>query len=534
MNSNPRRQTLYDQTDRRWCGPQDGTWLRLEIVYQSIDKLKPNRANSRTHSKKQIKQLADCIQRFGFLVPIIVDGKGRIIAGHCRLAAAKLLGMTEVPTVLLEHMTEGERRAYALADNRLAELAGWDQALLADELRYLTKLDLSFDLTIPGFDAPEIDLLLQGKVDADRDAAADQLPPIRPDEPSVSQPGDLWVLGRHRISCADAREQSAYRKLLGTKKADIVFADPPYNVPIANHVSGLGRIQHREFAMASGEMSEPVFIQFLETFLSNCAAFSRDGSIHYVCIDWRHLFELLVAGRKAYAALKNLCVWAKTNAGMGSLYRSQHELIAIFKNGTAPHVNNIELGRHGRSRSNLWTYSGMNSFGAERAEALATHPTVKPVALVADALLDCSRRGAIVLDPFLGSGTTIIAAERTGRCAYGLEIEPQFVDATIRRYEAYTGDHAINAATGSTFREMAERSKTIGDGDSEPNPKRPSRRRQKSERSDDANHQVPVTPQSRMTPDAHARRACASGAKPKVSQTPAPARARPSGKARHA
>ena len=482
--------------------------LKLEIVPQPIDKLKPNRANARTHPRKQITQIADCIRQFGFLVPVIVDDKRRIISGHARVAAAKSIGMTEVPTVQLEHMSEVDMRAYAIADNRLAELAGWHQSLLPEELRFLSNSNLSFDLTITGFEVAEIDLLLQGHVDADRDTAADQLPSIPPDRTAVSRSDDVWLLGRHRIVCGDARDQGAYRALLGSKKADIIFADPPYNVPIAKHVSGLGRVQHREFAMASGEMSESDFIQFLETFLSNCADFSRNGSIHYVCIDWRHLFELLLAGRKPYAELKNLCVWAKTNAGMGSLYRSQHELIVVFKKGTAPHVNNVELGRHGRSRSNLWTYPGMNSFGAERTEVLAIHPTVKPVALVADTLLDCSRRGAVVLDPFIGSGTTIIAAERTGRSVYGLEIEPAFVDAAIRRYEIYTGDNAVNVATGLTFQETAERAKSAAVGDSKAKPLGP---RWKAPSSRAAGVQVPP-PGSSSGCTTRSRKQCAPAA----------------------
>ncbi len=507
--------------------------LHPRILYRLVKELKPRPSNPRTHSKKQIKQLADSIQRFGFVVPIIVDGTGHILAGHGRLAAAKMLGMAKVPTVQLDHMTEAEMRAYALADNRLAELAGWNESLLADDLQYLCKLDLGFDLTITGFDTAEIDLILHGQVGADRDPTADQLPSVQADKPPVSQLGDVWLLGRHRVLCGDARDESAYRMLLGNKKADIVFADPPYNVPIANHVSGLGRVRHREFAMASGEMSEPDFVQFLETSLWNCAAFSQGGSIHYICIDWRHLLELQMAGRTAYTEMKNLCVWAKTNAGMGSLYRSQHELVAVFKKGTAPHVNNIELGRHGRHRSNLWTYAGMNSFGAERADALATHPTVKPVLLVADALLDCSRRGAIVLDPFLGSGTTIIAAERTGRCAYGLEIEPLFVDTAIRRYEAYTGDNATNAATGLTFHETAVGTRSVGDVDN----RRLGRRRQTRPASkgfEGVSERVRAASHGKLTADPPPHRARASRAKPQLSIEPQSMHPRRSAKVRHA
>ena len=235
----------------------------------------------------------------------------------------------------------------------------------------------------------------------------------------------------------------------------MVFTDPPYNVPIDGHVSGLGSVKHREFAMASGEMSETEFTKFLTDVLGNLAKFSADGAIHYVCMDWAHLRELLNAGHAVYDELKNICVWAKTNGGMGSLYRSQHEMVAVFKSGTAPHINNVELGRHGRYRTNVWTYAGMNTFGAERDEALAMHPTVKPVALVEDAVLDCSDRNGVVVDAFLGSGTTLIAAESAGRRCFGLELDPEYVDLIIRRWQKMTGESAVHAESGLSFDVLA-------------------------------------------------------------------------------
>jgi DNA modification methylase len=231
----------------------------------------------------------------------------------------------------------------------------------------------------------------------------------------------------------------------------MVFTDPPYNVAIAGHVSGLGHVQHAEFPMASGEMSEAAFTAFLTTILARIETHSADGAIAYVCIDWRHLYELLTAGRATGLALKNLCVWAKTNAGMGTFYRSQHELVAVFKVGTAPHINSFELGQFGRRRTNVWTYPGVNSFGAGRDAALSMHPTVKPVALVADTIKDCSKRNGLILDPFLGSGTTVIAAEITGRRAAGLELDPRYVDCVIRRWQQATGDAAVLAASEETF-----------------------------------------------------------------------------------
>ena len=244
----------------------------------------------------------------------------------------------------------------------------------------------------------------------------------------------------------------------------MVFIDPPYNVPIDGNVCGSGSIKHREFAMAAGEMSETEFTDFLTTILGHLACHSISGSIHFICMDWRHILELLSAGRKVYAELKNLCVWNKDNGGMGSLYRSKHELVFVFKNGSERHINNVELGRHGRCRTNVWDYVGVNSLHEGRLDELAMHPTVKPVALVADAVLDCSKRDGIVLDCFGGSGTTLIAAEKTGRRGYLMELDPSYVDVTIKRFEKLTGKDAIHAENGSSFAEM-RRERTDGADD---------------------------------------------------------------------
>lgn len=413
-----------------------------------VTSLKPYANNPRTHSKKQVRQIADSIREFGWTNPVLVDGEGGVIAGHGRIEAAKLLGIGEVPVVSLEHLSEAQKRAYIIADNRLAENAGWDAELLSIELQGL--IDIEFDVSLTGFAMGEIDGLLIGQSDAGPDTR-DELPDIGDDASRVTQPGDLWLLGRHRVLCADATTSESWADLMGDDLAQMVFTDPPYNVRIDGHVSGLGGTRHREFAMASGEMSEDEFTGFLTAVLNNIAKFSVDGSIHFVCMDWAHLYELLTAGRAVYDDLKNICVWAKTNAGMGSLYRSQHEMVAVFKRGLASHINNVELGRHGRYRTNFWSYAGMNSFGAERDDALAMHPTVKPVALVEDAILDCSNRNGIVVDAFLGSGTTLIAAESCGRRCYGLELDPLYVDLIIRRWQAMTGESAVHAGSGLSF-----------------------------------------------------------------------------------
>lgn len=431
----------------------------LRIEDRPIASLTLRRNNPRTHSEKQIRQIAASIETFGFTNPVLIDSSLTIIAGHGRVRAAKQLGWKSVPTIQLEHLSEAQIRAYVIADNRLAELAGWDRDLLSIELQGLAEIELDFKLEVIGFETAEIDLLIGDAAKGEEADPADTISAIDPDLPVVSRPGDLWAIGPHRLLCGDALDGSAYAQLLGNQRADLVFVDPPYNVPIAGHVSGLGRNRHAEFAMASGEMNEVEFVAFLKSALGHHVAASSEGAIHFVCMDWRHAGELLAASRALYSDWKNLCVWVKTNAGMGSLYRSQHELVFAFKVGDGPHVNNVELGRHGRTRSNVWRYAGVNVFGAGRDQALAMHPTVKPVRLVADAILDCSRRGDRVLDGFAGSGTTLLAAERTGRIGYGVEIEPRYVDATIRRFAEHAGLEAVHVESGRTFAEIeAERS----------------------------------------------------------------------------
>ena len=428
----------------------------MKIEYTPMRELRPHPNNARTHSKKQIRQIAKSIQQFGFCNPVLVDDAKQIIAGHGRVEAAKLLGIDAVPTVRLSHLSAADKRAYVLADNKLAEKAGWDRELLAIELQGLIELDVDIELT--GFEMAEIDLILDEAREASGDAGGPEDAVPEPSlDPAVSQTGDLWLLGSHRLLCGDARDQAAYDQLLAGAKAEFAFTDPPYNVAIDGHVCGLGRIQHREFAMGCGEMSEAEFTAFLKTVFALLAANSMDGSIHQICMDWRHIWEMLEAGRTVYSELKNLCVWNKSNAGMGSFYRSKHELVFVWKSGTAAHLNNFELGQHGRHRSNVWDYPGINTMRPGRLEELAMHPTVKPVALVADAIKDCARRGGLVLDPFCGSGTILIAAERTGRKARALEIDPIYVDVAVRRWQACAGKSAILAGSSETFEITADR-----------------------------------------------------------------------------
>jgi DNA modification methylase len=425
-----------------------------KIQYVPISKLRRREHNPRTHSLQQIRQIAQSIERFGFVNPILVDRNNQIACGHGRVAGAQLLGLKTVPTITLEHLSEKELRAYVIADNRLAEKAGWDNAILAIELQDLS--DLGFDVEVTGFEIPEVELILDTADPPATTPEDDAIPDLIPSR-IVSKPGDLWSLGDHRLLCGDARRRESFEILLSGQPAQLAFVDPPYNVKIRGHVSGKGRVKHREFAQASGEKTCAQFTKFLEESLGLLAEHSVDGAIHFVCSDWRHLDEMLAAGRRIYRELKNLVVWNKTNAGMGSFYRSQHELIFVWKNGRGKHTNNVELGRHGRNRSNVWTYAGANTFRADRLDELAMHPTVKPVALVADAIRDCSRRGDLVLDCFGGSGTTLIACEQTHRKARLIEVDPVYCDRIVRRWQELTGKTAVQELTGKPFNKAKSR-----------------------------------------------------------------------------
>ncbi len=416
-----------------------------------VERLVPAPRNPRTHNKKQIRQIADSIRAFGFTNPVLVDGKGQVIAGHGRLAAAHLLGLIEVPILCIDWLSDTQQRAYVIADNRLAEKAGWDRELLALELGDLCTLEI--DETLTGFDLREIELIIDA---GDPAAEPDEVPEVQ-HGPAICQAGDLWQLGRHRLLCGDALDHASYRTLMGRDKARLVVTDPPYNVPIKGHVSGLGKMQHREFVQGTGEMTEREFIAFLTGSLDAMTKVAKDGSLHYVFMDWRHLPELMSAGDAVYDDWLNLCVWAKSNAGMGSLYRSQHELVAVFKKGRRPHINNVELGKNGRHRSNVWNYAGVNSFSAERKEALSWHPTVKPVEMIADIIKDASDRDDIILDGFGGSGTTLIAAEQCGRVARLLELDPLYCDVILRRFAAAFGQAPTLSSTGETFRQIERR-----------------------------------------------------------------------------
>jgi DNA modification methylase len=425
-----------------------------KLTWTRIDEVIPDPRNPRKHLQVQIRKLADSIETFGFNAPILVDRRGNIVAGHGRYEAARLLGLKKVPVICLDHLTETQARAYMLADNKLSDLSGWDDAVLALHLKELSELALDFDFEAIGFELPEVDFRIQSLDSSDSADRADEFKSAQ--GPAVSTQGDLWLLGEHRVYCGSALEAASYDAVLEGEMAAGVFTDPPYNVKIDGNVCGSGATRHREFAMASGEMNLEEFTAFLTQTLGLVCAHASPGATLYVCMDWRHMSELLAAGRAAGCETLNVCVWVKSNGGMGSLYRSRHELVFVFRNGNTPHLNNVQLGRFGRNRTNVWHYPGANAFPRKgRKNHLDLHPTVKPIAMVADAVLDSTNLNDIVLDPFLGSGTTLLAAERTGRRCRAIELDPLYVDTAILRWERLTERQARHAS-GQTFAEVRD------------------------------------------------------------------------------
>jgi DNA modification methylase len=408
----------------------------LEVIMQDICDLKPYKNNARVHGKKQIQQLARSIKDFGFNVPVLTNNENQILSGHGRILAAQELNIKKIPTIKIENLNEAQQKAFILADNKIAEKSKWDKDLLQVEFEALQGLDFDFDLTSTGFETPEIDFILHDEEIPLIKDFIDKLPDALDIEKRVSL-GDLWKLGEHFLYCGDALLDESYKILLNDTKANLIFTDPPYNVKINGHVCGTGNIKHSEFHQASGEMTKNEFVDFLKTSFLRLIQYSVNGSLHFICMDWRHVFEIMDAGQ-LYNELKNICVWNKQIGGMGSLYRSQHEFVFIFKNGNEAHINNIELGKHGRYRTNIWDYPGVSATNHHRKD-LNLHPTVKPVSMIADAIKDCSNVGDIVLDVFGGSGSTILAAEKTKRKSRIIEMNSHYCDVILHRYEQMTG-----------------------------------------------------------------------------------------------
>ena len=436
---------------KKW---RDTEGMKLELL--PVGDIVPDPRNPRVHDREQIRAIARSIETFGFNAPILVDGNNRIVAGLGRHEAAKLLKLATAPVIRLAHLTEAQAKAYMLADNKLTDRSSWDDHELALQLKELSQLVLDFEIETTGFEPPEIDFRIQSLDPPEVADKADEFELAA--GPAVSRPGDLWLLGPHRLCCGSALQASSYETVLGTERATAVFTDPPYNVKVDGHVCGAGAIKHREFAMAAGEMDEEEFTRFLAKSFELAASHSGPGAIIYACMDWRHMSEMLAAISASNCDLLNVCLWVKSNGGMGSLYRSRHEFVFVIRNGDARHINNVQLGKFGRNRTNVWNYPGANSFCRKGKEkALDLHPTAKPIAMVSDAILDSTKRDDIVLDPFCGSGTTILAAEHTGRRAYALELDPLYVDTAIRRWERMTGARA-HLASGETYDDVtAER-----------------------------------------------------------------------------
>lgn len=428
----------------------------LTVERISLSQLKIPKKTLRIFSKNNKRLAARQIEEFGFLIPLLVDENNLVLGGLVYFFGAELLELPDVPAIRVTHLSEEQKRAYAIAEQRLSELSPWDDKVLAEEFSFLSNLDLSIDLEITGFSCAEIDQRI-ANLDAMQPPSDPEDEPSAPTQQAVSQVGDLWHLGKHRLICGTCLEPETWTRLMGNEKAALVFTDPPYNVKISGHVSGNGALTHREFEMAAGEMTASEYRCFLLSALGHAIQHASNGALLYVCIDWRHIDDVLVVGSELKSKLINICCWVKSNGGMGSFYRSRHELIPVFRNGSKPHRNNIELGRHGRHRTNVWEYSGANTFAgrlSEEGNTLAMHPTVKPVAMIADAILDSTARNEIVVDPFFGSGATLMAAERTGRHCRGIELDPLYVDIAIRRWQRLTGGDAVLDSNGKVFSEI--------------------------------------------------------------------------------
>jgi len=412
--------------------------------------------NVRGLDPAHVREMATTISALGFCIPIEIDGQDQIVDGVVRLEAAKLLGLSQVPCIIVSHLTGPQRRLLRVASNRLQEKGLWDLDALKIEFQELILDDVPIEIT--GFSLPEIDQIL-----LDDDITATETGLLEPDAQPIARIGDRFALGHHKVVCGDATDPRVIEVLMVEEQAQLLLTDEPYNVRIAGNVTGGS---HREFVMGSGEMTDPEFLAFNEAWMAACLPHLCDGALFGTFIDWRGNPTVHTAATGLGMTAVNLVVWAKTNAGMGSLYRSQHELLPVFKKGKAPHVNNVALGKHGRWRSNVWTYPGASSLGSDARRGLQEHPTVKPVAMLEDALLDMSNRSEVVLDPFLGSGSTLIAAEKTGRRCCGLELDPLYVDVILHRYHEMTGHHGILSETEETFPEVAARRlQEVGESD---------------------------------------------------------------------
>jgi DNA modification methylase len=410
--------------------------LKLEeiVIADISDKGRKIRKLEQTH----ILEIMRSIQSLGFCSPILIGSGNGLIDGVSRVEAARRLGLDKLPCIHIGHLSNEEQRLLRLSINRLAEKGEWDLAELKLEFEELVIHGLSIETT--GFSLDQIDHVM-----LDNEVGETELGPISPEvgnEPKAVV-GDIYQLGPHRVICGDSTDPNVIKALINQvpeASVRMVLTDVPYNVPIAGHVT---QGNHPEFAMASGEMSDPEFQNFNRKWMGTCLPYVMDGGLLATFIDWRGLEHVHAAATSLGLDQLNLIVWSKTNGGMGSLYRSQHELFPIYKKGLETHVNNINLGKRGRYRTNVWTYPGASSLSSDARKGLEFHPTVKPSAMLEDALLDVTERGDLVIDPFLGSGSTLIAAHQTGRICYGVELDRHYVDLIVSRYEQLTGQKAV-------------------------------------------------------------------------------------------
>ena len=419
----------------------------LQIERCTTGVLKPHVRKLRKSDPAHIREIANSISALGFNVPLLVGKDNVVLDGDARLEAAKLLGLSSVPCIRVDHLDETEQRLLRLAVNRLGEKGSWDIQELEAEFKEL--IIAGAPIEISGFGSDEIDQIIIG---GDASETGDLAP--WPGASAVARVGDLFLLGPHRLICGDAYVPAVTERLMGTDVGRVVLTDEPFNVAVGGHVTGG---DHREFVMASGEMTNEQFLEFNHSWMEAVLPHLIEGGILGTFIDWRGLPIAHTAAIAFGLAPLNLIVWAKTNAGMGSLYRSQHELLPLFKKGSVSHINNISLGRRGRYRTNLWTYPGASSLGSDARKGLQEHPTVKPSVMLQDAIIDLSNRGEVILDPFLGSGSTLIAAENTGRVCCGIELDPLYVDVIIRRYQTVTDKIAVLANTAESFEKVADR-----------------------------------------------------------------------------
>ena len=422
----------------------------LHTEYIATNTLSPMPGAPREHPKSQIRALTKSFEAFGQVLPILVDADGRIISGAAQWEVAKRLGMTEVMAIRVEYLSEPQTKALMVALNRLGDLSKWNEQALSKILLDLHELELDFDIEASGYTEIEIELRIDG-IDDLSEPDDDQV--LVGDGPTITSLGDLWQLGDHRLFCGDTLKEESWLAPMGEDLAALVVTDSPFNVPIDGHVTGQGRFKHRSFEMAVGEMSQAEFTAFLRTSMEHASRWSKPGSVHVWAMDWRHANEVTAAGQAVYERYLNMAVWVKDRPGMGSWLRSQHELFFIFGKGGAPMRNNVQLGRFGRSRSNVWHYPSAASVSriSDEGNPLSWHPTVKPLALIADIMLDSTIKGDIVVDPFMGSGTTLIAAEKLGRRARGIELDPAYCDTIIRRWQRWTGETAVRVADGAAF-----------------------------------------------------------------------------------